>query len=107
VAIPDTLAIVPLVTACSETGLLACGNHDVSQTQVECGPWREALFPNATAETSVDRDTETADAACRYRQPLKGQRTEQMYQLADIFASIFEALPEEYEHAIASKLGAA
>jgi hypothetical protein len=31
-----------------------------------------------------------------------GQRTEQMYQLADIFASIFEALPEEYEQAIAS-----
>jgi hypothetical protein len=25
-----------------------------------------------------------------------------MYQLADIFASIFEALPEEYQQAIAS-----
>ena len=49
------------------------------------------LFPNATAETSVSLPTTTP-----------GQRTEQMYQLAEIFASIFEALPEEYEHAIAS-----
>jgi hypothetical protein len=52
-------------------------------------------FPNATAEMSVRLDTETADAA-------PGQRTEPMYQLAEIFASIFEALPEEYEHAIVS-----
>jgi hypothetical protein len=27
-----------------------------------------------------------------------GQRIEQMRQLADIFASIFEALPDEHEH---------
>ena len=60
------------------------------------------LFPNATAEISVPLDTETADAALPLPTATQGQRTEQMYLLADIFASIFEALPEEYEHAIAS-----
>ena len=64
-------------------------------------------FPNATAEMSVHRDTETADAALPLPTATQGQRTEQMYQLADIFASIFEALPEECEHAIASTLEAA
>ncbi len=49
-----------------------------------------------------DLDPETADAALPLPTTTQGQRTEQMYQLADIFASIFEALPEEYEHAIAS-----
>ena len=65
------------------------------------------LFPNTTAEMSVHRDTKTADAALPLPTTTQGQRTEQMYQLADIFASIFEALPEEYEHAIASTLEAA
>ena len=60
------------------------------------------LFPNATAETGVHLDTETADAALPLLITTQRQRTEQMYQLADIFASIFEALPKEYEHAIAS-----
>ncbi len=60
------------------------------------------LFPNATAEMSVHRDTETADAALPLPTATQGQRTEQMYQLADIFASIFEALPAEHEQAIAS-----
>ena len=36
-----------------------------------------------------------------------GQRIEQMRQLADIFASIFEALPDEHEHAIATTRQAA
>jgi hypothetical protein len=35
------------------------------------------------------------------------QRIEQMYQLAHIFASIFEALPDEHEHAIATTWEAA
>ena len=65
------------------------------------------LFPNATAETSVHLDTETADAALPLPTTTQEQRTEQMYQLADIFASIFEVLPEEYEHAIATTLEAA
>jgi hypothetical protein len=59
-------------------------------------------FPNATVEMSVRLDTETADAALPLPPTTHGQRTEQMYQLAEILASIFEALPEEYEHAIAS-----
>lgn len=60
------------------------------------------LFPNATAEMSVRLDTETADGALPLLTTTQAQRTEQMYQLAEIFASIFEALPEESEHAIAS-----
>jgi hypothetical protein len=59
-------------------------------------------FPDATAEKSLHLDTETAGAALPLPTITPGQRTEQMYQLADIFASIFEALPEEYEHAIAT-----
>jgi hypothetical protein len=59
------------------------------------------LFPKAV-ELSVHLDTQTADATLPLPPTTQGQRTEQMYQLADIFASIFEALPEEYEHAIAS-----
>ena len=66
------------------------------------------LFPNATAaEMSVHLDTETADAALPLLTTTQGQRTEQMYQLADIFASIFEALPDGHKHAIASTLDAA
>jgi hypothetical protein len=65
------------------------------------------LFPNATAEMSVHLDTETADAVLPLSTSTHGQRTEQMYQLADIFASIFEALPEECEHAVATTLEAA
>ena len=71
------------------------------------GEGEGTLFPNATAEMSVRLDTETANAPLPLPTITQGQRTEQMYQLADIFASIFEALPEEYEHAIASKLEAA
>jgi len=56
---------------------------------------------------SVRLDTETAGAALPLPTITPGQRTEQMYQLAEIFASIFEALPEEYEHAIATTLEAA
>ena len=63
---------------------------------------KRPLFPNATAEMRVHPDTETADAALPLPTTTQGQRTEQMYQLAEIFASIFEALPEEYEHAIVS-----
>ena len=38
---------------------------------------------------------------------IQGQRIEQMYLLADIFLAIFEALPAEYEDAIATKREAA
>lgn len=62
----------------------------------------EPLFPNATAEMTLHLDTETTDAALSLLTTTQEQRTEQMYQLADIFASIFEALPAEHEQAIAS-----
>ncbi len=65
------------------------------------------LFPIATAEMSVQLDTETADAALPLPTTTQGQRTEQMYQLADIFASIFEALPEAHEPPIATTIKAA
>ena len=60
------------------------------------------LFPKAAVELSVHLDMQTADAALPLPTTTQGQRTEQMYQLADIFASIFEALPAEHEQAIAS-----
>ena len=69
---------------------------------------KDPLFPSVAVETmSAHIATETADAAQPLRTTTQRQRTEQMYQLADIFASIFEALPEEYEHAIATTLEAA
>ena len=58
------------------------------------------LFPNATAEMTLHLDTETADAALPLPTTTHEQRTEQMYKLADIFASIFEALPADHEQAI-------
>jgi len=64
---------------------------------------KKPLFPSATVEAVSARIAmETADAAQPLPTATPGQHIEQMYQLADIFASIFEALPEEYEHAIAS-----
>jgi hypothetical protein len=50
--------------------------------------------------------TDTVDAA-RPRTGTQGKRTEQMYELADILAAIFEALPEEYEDAIVTRPEAA
>ncbi len=70
---------------------------------------KRLLLPHATVERlSTKRPKKTVDAA-RPLQPKKtqGQHIEQMYQLADIFAAIFEALPEEYEDAIATRPEAA
>jgi hypothetical protein len=50
---------------------------------------------------------QTVDGAQPLRTKTQGQHIEQMYQLADIFAAIFEALPEEYEDAIATRPEAA
>jgi hypothetical protein len=50
------------------------------------------VCPRATAEISAIGNTAT----------ISGQRIEQMYELADILVSIFEALPDEHEHAIAA-----
>ena len=69
---------------------------------------KKPLFPSATLETVSARIAmETADAAQPLPTATPGQRTEQMYQLADIFASIFEALPNEHKHAIATAREAA
>ena len=53
------------------------------------------LFQSATLETVSGHIT------------AQEQRIAQMYQLAHIFASIFEALPDEHEHAIATTREAA
>jgi hypothetical protein len=45
---------------------------------------------------------ETVDAIQPLRTTTKRQREEQMYQLAEIFAAIFETLQEEYEPAAAT-----
>lgn len=69
---------------------------------------KKPLLPDATVETaSAPVTMETADAPALLSTPTQEQRVEQMYQLADIFASIFETLPDEYEHAIATPREAA
>ena len=50
---------------------------------------------------------ETADAPASLPTPPQQHRIEQMYELADIFASIFEALSEVHAHAIATTREAA
>ena len=57
------------------------------------------LLPYATPEAPTA--PANADAAQPLRTTTPAQRIEDMYQLADIFASIFETLPDEYKHAIA------
>jgi|HubBroStandDraft_5_1064220.scaffolds.fasta_scaffold170744_2 hypothetical protein len=56
---------------------------------------KEPPFPSATAET-VSGPVGSQE-----------QRIEQMYQLADIFASIFGSIKDEHEHAIATTRDAA
>jgi hypothetical protein len=68
---------------------------------------KEPLFSRARAEiASAHVATDTVDAT-QILTSTEGQRTEQMYELADIFAAIFEALPEEYEDAIVTRREAA
>lgn len=63
---------------------------------------KDPLFPSVAVETmNAHTAMETAAAAQPLSTTTPEQRLEQMYQLADIFASIFEAMPDEYEHAIA------
>jgi hypothetical protein len=72
---------------------------------------REAKIPafrRATVEATTPHTAgETADAPASLPTPAREQCIEQMYQLADIFASIFEALPDDYKHAIATARDAA
>lgn len=66
------------------------------------------LFQSATVETvSAHVAAETAAAPASQPTAAQQQRIEQMYQLATIFVSIFEALPDEHSHAIATTREAA
>lgn len=69
---------------------------------------KHPLVQRATAETvSAHMAMETADAPASVPTTAQQQRIEQMYQLADIFASMFEALSEVHTHAIATTREAA
>ena len=60
-----------------------------------------SVFPRAMAEiATLPIATEPSGVAAPTSSA--GRRMEQMYELADIFASIFEALPNGHEHAIAA-----
>jgi hypothetical protein len=68
---------------------------------------KHPLF-RATAETvSAHMAMETADAPASLPTTTQQQRIEQMYQLANIFASIFEAQPDLHAHTIATTREAA
>jgi len=69
---------------------------------------KHPLVQRATTETvSTHTAMETADAPASLPTPPQQHRIEQMYELADIFASIFEALSEVHAHAIATTREAA
>lgn len=69
---------------------------------------RYPLVQNATIETvSAHMAKETPDAPTSLPTIAHQERIEQMYQLANIFASIFEALPDMHVHAIATPREAA
>jgi hypothetical protein len=66
------------------------------------------LLQSASVETvSAHIAREMADTPASVPTTAQQQRIEQMYQLADIFASIFEALSEVHAHAIATTREAA
>lgn len=65
-------------------------------------------FPRATVEaTTPHTDGETAGAPASLPTTAGEERIERMHQLADIFASIFEASPDNYKRAIATTRDAA
>jgi hypothetical protein len=64
-----------------------------------------SVFRTATVETTTARGATETTGPCPSISA--GQRIEQMYQLADIFASIFEVLPDEHKQAIARNCEAA
>jgi hypothetical protein len=68
----------------------------------------DSLRQSATVETvGAHRAMELADSLALLPKTAQQQRIEQMYQLANIFASIFEALSDEHLHAIATTREAA
>jgi len=69
---------------------------------------KHPLFQSAAVETvSARMARETADAPASLPTTAQQLRIEQMYQLANIFASIFEALPDVHAHAIVTTREAA
>lgn len=69
---------------------------------------KHPLVQSVAVETvSAHVAMETADAPASLPTTVQQQRIEQMHQLADIFASIFEALQDKHAHAIASTREAA
>lgn len=68
---------------------------------------KEPVFSCARVEIVSARVAADTVNAARPLTSTQEHRTQQMYELADIFAAIFEALPEEYENAIATGRDAA
>jgi len=69
---------------------------------------RDPLLESVQVETVIaDMAIGRADAPASLPAPAQLQRTVQMYQLATIFASIFEALEDKHAHAIATTREAA
>ena len=53
------------------------------------------LVPHATVEkVSTKGPKKTVDCTQPLQRKIRGQRLEQMYRLADVFAAIFETLPD-------------
>lgn len=83
--------------------------QSIKSTSTSVHEVQDPLFPIATAvePTGECMGAEVADAAPSLLTASPGQRIEKMYELADIFACIFEASPNEHEHAIATTRDAA
>jgi hypothetical protein len=67
-------------------------------------------LPQSAMGKTVSSDhiaLETANGRTSLPTTAQRQRVEQMYRLANIFASIFETLPDEHVHAIATNREAA
>lgn len=60
----------------------------------------KSVFPRSTAEIAT-LHTAAEPTGGSPSKSAAAERIEQMYELADIFAAIFEALSDEHEHAIA------
>jgi hypothetical protein len=72
------------------------------------GEAKNPVFRRATVEaTTPHTGGETAGAPASLPTPAGEERIERMHQLADIFASIFEALPDDYKRTIATTRDAA
>ena len=84
------------------------GRHPSNPLDDELRGWIDRVGeskPNPVRETKdLLFASATPDGAAPIRTTTQSQRIEQMYQLAEIFASIFETVPDGYEDAIATTL---